>query len=41
MIVLIGYLHRNPSDVSDFTANVPAITSSTSAEKGFMESITP
>lgn len=34
MIVLLGYLHLNPSDVNEFTADVQAVASSTRAEKG-------
>lgn len=34
MIMLIGYIHLNPSDVNEFTADVQAIASSTRAEKG-------
>ncbi|MDP4096238.1 antibiotic biosynthesis monooxygenase [Paenibacillus sp. P96] len=34
MIVLIGYLHLNPSDVDEFTADIPDIVSSMRTEKG-------
>jgi len=34
MIILMGYLHLNPSDLNEFTADVQAIASSTRAEKG-------
>jgi quinol monooxygenase YgiN len=34
MILLIGYVHLNPSDVNEFTADVQTIVSSTRAEKG-------
>ena len=33
MIILMGHLHLNPSDVNEFTADVQAIASSTRAEK--------
>ncbi|MBD1383252.1 antibiotic biosynthesis monooxygenase [Bacillus sp. IB182487] len=34
MIILMGYVHLNPSDVDEFTADVQAVASSTRAEKG-------
>lgn len=34
MIILMGYIHLNPSDVSEFLADVQAITPSTKAEDG-------
>jgi len=34
MIILMGYLHVNPSDASEFTADIQAIASSTRAEQG-------
>lgn len=34
MIILMGYLHLNPSDINEFTADVQAVASSTRAEKG-------
>ncbi|SFB23152.1 Antibiotic biosynthesis monooxygenase [Lentibacillus halodurans] len=34
MIVLMGYLHLNTSDVNEFTTDVQVIASSTRAEKG-------
>lgn len=34
MIILMGYVHLNPSDVNEFTADVQAVVSSTRAEKG-------
>ncbi len=34
MIILMGHLHLNSSDVNEFTADVQAIASSTRAEKG-------
>jgi quinol monooxygenase YgiN len=34
MVILMGYIYLNPSDVSDFLADVQAITPSTRAEKG-------
>lgn len=34
MIILMGYIHLNPSDVSEFVTDVQAITRSTKAEEG-------
>ena len=34
MIILMGYVHLNPFDVVEFTADVQAVASSTRAEKG-------
>ena len=34
MIILMGYIHLNPSDVSEFLADVQAITRSTKAQDG-------
>jgi quinol monooxygenase YgiN len=34
MIILMGYVHLNPSDVNEFTADVQSVVSSTRAEKG-------
>lgn len=34
MIILMGYLHLNPSDVEEFAADVQAVASSTRAEEG-------
>jgi quinol monooxygenase YgiN len=34
MIILMGFIYLNPSDVSEFLADVQAITSSTKAERG-------
>ena len=34
MIILMGYVHLNPFDVDEFTADVQAVASSTRAEKG-------
>lgn len=34
MVLLMGYVHLNPSDVNEFTADVQAVVSSTRAEKG-------
>ena len=34
MIILMGYVHLNPSDVNEFTADVQAVVSSTRAENG-------
>jgi quinol monooxygenase YgiN len=34
MIILMGYVHLNPFDVEEFTADVQAVASSTRAEKG-------
>ncbi|GMA99528.1 antibiotic biosynthesis monooxygenase [Pelosinus sp. IPA-1] len=34
MIILMGFLHLNPSDVNEFTADIQTIASSTRAEKG-------
>jgi quinol monooxygenase YgiN len=34
MIILMGYVHVNPSDVNEFTTDVQAVVSSTRAENG-------
>ncbi|MFC5447021.1 putative quinol monooxygenase [Paenibacillus aestuarii] len=34
MILLLGYVHLNPSDVNEFTADVQAVVTSTRVEKG-------
>ncbi|MGG4046286.1 putative quinol monooxygenase [Paenibacillus favisporus] len=34
MIILMGYVHLNPSDVNEFTADVQSVVSSTRVEKG-------
>jgi len=34
MIILMGYLHLNPSDVDEFVADTQAISTRTRAEKG-------